>query len=166
MFTQPRFTQVSCRSQHHQGALLPPLRVIICALLAATLSACSEPPSGLHLRDAYIKTAIPGRTMTAAYATLTNHEPQPLCLIGFAADFASRIELHETRQTENRDRVSMHRLPRLCIEPGSSATLAPGGKHLMVMGLGSLPAHNARIVLGTASGRAFEGVFAVRPFNQ
>jgi len=141
----------------------------VAGLLLVLLSACSPPPkTGLHLQEAYIKTVIPGRSVTAAYATLYNHDSEALCLVGFDAAFASTVELHETRRTggPNSDRVAMHAVPELCIEPGGSATLAPGGMHLMVMGLTQLPPDQATIRFGTKSGRAFAAEFSVRPFTE
>ncbi len=141
------------------------------------LSACAvREKTGLYIKDAYIKTAIPGRTMTAAYATFINQTPETLCLENFSAIFARSIELHETVSVGDpaNGRVAMQRLPLLCIEPGKSARLEPGGKHLMVMGLGTLPDPavtgpgmdaEVTIVLGTTEGRAYEVRFKVRPFD-
>ena len=159
---------------------------LITLLLA--LSACSDTTThkktGLYLDNAYIKTVVPGRSMTAAYATLINHDPNTLCLEAFSAPFAQSIELHVTEPIGDPDsgQVRMRRLPKLCLEPGDQTQLAPGGMHLMVMGVTGLSGADVKsaaedeekeqeavtvpIVLGTTDGRAFEGRFLVLPFNK
>jgi len=119
--------------------------------------------------------------MTAAYATLINHDPNTLCLEAFSAPFAQSIELHVTEPIGDPDsgRVRMRRLPKLCLEPGDQAQLVPGGMHLMVMGVAGLSGADVKsaakqedgavtvpIILGTTDGRAFEGRFLVLPFNK
>lgn len=142
-------------------------------LLTACADAGSEHKTGIYLDHAYIKTAVPGRTLTAAYATIINHDPEPLCFVRFAAPFAQAIELHVTEPTGAPDsgRVRMRRIPRLCLEPGQQAQLEPGGMHLMVMGLANDLATGpdsepVAITLVTDNGRAFAGRFRVEPFNK
>ena len=169
----------------------------IATLLVASLAlpACSDPTnppsaslSGLHVQDAYIKRAVPGRKMTAAYATLINHTPDRLCFIGFEADFATRVELHVTEPVGGPDsqRVAMRQIHEHCLAQGATTTLEPGGKHLMIMGLhdnalintesvqtpppsndasNKISDHQVAIRLGTSTGRLFEAKFAVVPFN-
>jgi len=117
--------------------------------------------------------------MTVAYAKIINHGPQEHCLEAFSSPIAEAIELHvtETSGDPGSGRVRMRRLPQLCLAPGTEAKLEPGGMHLMVMGLGELPAANSAadspegqettipIIFGTTEGRAFEATFKVLPFN-
>jgi len=153
------------------------LRGLIGLGLLCALGACSDPgddaKTGIYLDNAYIKTAVPGRTLTAAYATIINHDPEPLCLVLFVAPFAETIELHvtEPKGAPGSGQVRMRRIPKLCLEPGERAQLEPGGMHLMVMGLdrNSAPGSDSdpvAITLATESGRAFEGLFRVQPFNK
>lgn len=140
------------------------------------LGACSNEPknesatdkTGLHLQQAYIKRAIPGRSMTAAYATFINYTPDTLCLVGFETAVAKTVELHVTEPVggANSQRVAMRQIHEQCIAPGERVSLQPGGKHLMVMGLTDqeLP-ESVTIKLGTSTGRLFAAEFAVVPFN-
>ena len=63
----------------------------------------------------------------------------------------------------------MRQIHEQCLNPGERVTLAPGGKHLMVMGLtdNALPESSSAVTLrlGTSSGRLFAAEFAVVPFN-
>ena len=143
-------------------------------LLISLVNGCGGPSdlakTGIYLDDAYIKTAVPGRTMTAAYATIINHEPETQCLVHFSAAFADRIELHVTEPVgdANSGRVRMRELTELCLDSGERAELKPGGMHLMVMGLQGLDATtpSVPIVIGTSTGRAFEGRFQIKPFSE
>lgn len=162
-------------SQNH--CLTNALHHIIGTILVASLliTGCSGATDttkapGLHVQDAYIKRAVPGRKMTAAYATLINGLPDTLCFVGFEANFATRIELHVTEPVggPNSERVAMRRLHEQCLGAGEQLVLAPGGKHLMIMNLDDealSTATTATIRLGTKDGRLFAAEFAVVPFN-
>ena len=119
------------------------------------------------MQQAYIKAPVPGRSMTAAYATFINRDSEPMCLVGFEAEIARAIELHSTERAggPNSQRTVMRHLPRLCLASGERVALEPGGKHLMVMGVDALPEAAATLRIGTAEGRLFEASFEVQPFN-
>jgi copper(I)-binding protein len=75
-----------------------------------------------------------GAKVAAGYMTITNKGAAPDRLIGGSLQRAGRIELHEMRMEG--DVMRMRQLPRgLEIKPGQSVKLAPGGYHLMFMGL-------------------------------
>ena len=166
----PTFFTVNSHASRQTTCLAIALATAVCLALSACSDA-STPAADLQVQDAYIKHAVPGRKMTAAYATLTNHSADQLCFVGFEADFASRIELHVTEPVGGSDsqRFAMRRIDEQCLAPGERVTLEPGGKHLMVMGLydNGLPPETvtATIRLGTRNGRSFEAEFAVVPFN-
>ena len=105
--------------------------------------------------------------MTAAYATFINNDKSELCLVGFSSNLASSVELHSTEPVGGPDssRVAMRPIPQLCIEPGGRAELAPGGKHLMVMGIDTLPQDAVELRIGSSDGRLFSASFSVKPFN-
>ncbi len=147
----------------------------------AVAAGCSTPPA-LQVSDAYIKQPVPGKQMTAAYATFTNHTSEPICLTEFSGAFASNIELHTTetvsraagsdrshkvrdRSHKVHDRVRMLHLPELCIQPAAAAILAPGGKHLMVMGVQDLSTSPIDIEIRSATGLTFAAPFEVQPFD-
>ena len=167
--TSPLKNHPNLRLLRSASPLLPPL-----LLLLGLMNGCGGPSgpgkTGIYLDDAYIKTAVPGRTMTAAYATIINHEPERLCLTHFAAPFAGEIELHATEPVgePNSGRVRMRQLAQLCLDPGERAELKPGGMHLMVMGLRGLDSTtpSVPIVIGTTTGRAFEGDFRIQSFSE
>ena len=54
-------------------------------------------------------------------------------LTGFASPVAASAELHET--IDDKGIMKMRPVPNLTLEPGKPVTLAPGGYHVMLMGL-------------------------------
>ncbi len=161
--------------RNHQSLCKRPLftvsltSILVPALvLALLLSTGCSTPAALQVSDAYIKQPVPGRQMTAAYATFTNHTNQSICLAEFSGTFADSIELHATETlagADGSDRVRMVHLPELCMEPGTSAMLAPGGKHLMIMGVRDLSPTSVSINILSSTGSTVAAEFEVQAFN-
>jgi len=73
--------------------------------------------------------------MTAAYMIIGNPGSTEVVLKGVSSPKAERVELHETKMSED-GVMQMRPLPNgLPIPAGGEAMLAPGGAHIMVMGL-------------------------------
>jgi len=83
-----------------------------------------------------------------AYFTLTNSGKDAITLTGAAVDGTARAELHETIGD------AMMPLPSLAVAPGGTANFAPGGKHVMVFGIGPFltPGATGTITLSFADG--------------
>ena len=95
------------------------------ALLAASASAGA---AELAFADAWIRAALPGRTITAAYCELTNHGAQAVTVVGFTGD--GRVEMHQT--VDDAGMARMRPLKRIVVAPGETVALTPGGRHLML----------------------------------
>ena len=79
----------------------------------------------------------PATAMTGAgYLAITNNGDTSDSLIAVEADF-QRVMIHDTK-VEN-DIASMFHIDAAEIAPGETITFAPGGKHIMFMGLGGDP---------------------------
>lgn len=70
---------------------------------------------------------------SAAYLTIMNHGGAPERLVGAETPRASRVEIHESVLTD--DVMRMRELDGVDIPAGGSVELAPGGIHIMLMGL-------------------------------
>jgi iron complex outermembrane receptor protein len=68
-----------------------------------------------------------------AYLTITNNGPEEEVLVGARSPAAQRVEIHQTFMSEGMTR--MRPLPQVTIMPGRSVKIAPGGIHLMLVGL-------------------------------
>lgn len=75
--------------------------------------------------------AVPGNP-AAGYFTLRNGGKDAVVLRRAAIAGAADVQLHETMEY-NREMVMGEMMP-LIINPGTTVTFEPGGKHLMVMG--------------------------------
>ena len=76
--------------------------------------------------------ATPGPT-AAVYLELRNTGADSDRLMGATSPAAERIEFHEHRMVDGV--MSMNAVPQIDLPAGKTATLAPGGRHLMLFGL-------------------------------
>jgi copper(I)-binding protein len=113
--------------------------VSVAAFLAAAVAACSSaatapsaaiPPT---VTDAWARPAAASGT-GAAYMTIATAGAADDALLGASSPVAGSVELHQT-MTDASGMTGMSPIPRLDIPAGGSVTLAPGGYHLMMMGL-------------------------------
>lgn len=90
-------------------------------------------PATLTIRDGYVREMPPGQTVSAAFMTLQNDSSQPIAIVAASSTAADTTELHNHRHTG--DGMRMEKVVRLEIPAGRRQALAPGGYHLMLMGL-------------------------------
>ncbi|HSV02994.1 MAG TPA: copper chaperone PCu(A)C [Phenylobacterium sp.] len=129
--------------------------------LAGPASAAEARAAQVEVRDAWSRPAAAGAT-GAGYLTLVNHGRMADALIGAATPAARRVEIHRTRMAGGV--MSMARVSRVAIPAGASVTLAPGGTHLMLIGLARAqrPGEEIPAVLSFASGARVRTRLAVR----
>ena len=85
------------------------------------------------LHDFWVRQMPPGARVNAAYGVIMNHGAQPVIITHVSSTAADHATLHETVQ--DMDRVRMEAVDQVTIAPGQSLVLAPGGMHVMLMGL-------------------------------
>jgi copper(I)-binding protein len=108
------------------------------SLLLATflvLAGCSAQPE-VSATDLWVKSSATSLTggMSAVYGTLTNNSGDDIVLTGGQTDAASVVEVHEMAMINGQ--MKMQEIDGgLAIPAGQSIQLAPGGDHLMLMGL-------------------------------
>src|SRR6202158_6158362 len=110
------------------------------ALLATPFTApahAQEVKAGdLVITQAWSRATPGGAKVGGGFLTIENKGSAPDRLIGGSVDVAGRVEVHEMAVTNGV--MTMRQLERgLTIEPGKTVTLAPGGYHLMMLGLKS-----------------------------
>lgn len=137
-------------------------RFLATALLAAALApaataqdkAAGAGVPALDLEGAWVRALPPTQKTTAAYLTLTNRGGTAIEIVGASTGIAEQVEIHTTREVEGYMR--MERLPRLSVAPGETLRLAPGGVHLMLLGLERmpLPGESIELCLQPAAGPA------------
>ncbi len=80
-----------------------------------------------------VREPIPGQQMTAAYFDLRNDGDVQVTLVAVSADFARRVEMHETRRQGGT--MQMREIAEVLVAPGEQVSFTPGGLHLMIMGV-------------------------------
>ena len=102
------------------------------AVLAALAFAHSwAETSQVVIENAWIRAPVAGQTVTAGYCDIRNDGDEPVTIVGFTGPV--RVEMHETRTEDGMAR--MRPLRQLRVAAKSTASLAPGGRHLMLFGV-------------------------------
>lgn len=93
------------------------------------------PVSGLavELTDGWMRALPPGQPTAAAYLKVTNPDAAPVRLVAASCEDAERVEIHRSSQVDGMWR--MRRIDGVDIPAGETVSFAPGGTHLMLMGL-------------------------------
>ncbi|MGB1106385.1 MAG: copper chaperone PCu(A)C [Alphaproteobacteria bacterium] len=102
--------------------------------LLATGATTASAMDGLKTSDVEIRATAPGMTATGGYLTIHNHSGEADRLVGVTADFAAKAEIH-TMIHENGVMKMRALRDGIEIPAGGMVELAPGGLHLMLMGL-------------------------------
>ena len=129
---------------------------VMLVFLAGILALINLPVSamdGLTTSEVQIRATAPGMTATGGYLTIHNHSAEADRLLGVAADFAAKAEIHTMLHEDGV--MKMRALPDgIEIPAGGVVRLAPGGVHLMLMGLSQTmePGQRLEVELTFASG--------------
>lgn len=130
------------------------IKVWIFAVMAGLLSSVvvAQSNANLELRNVWVRTLPPFQPNTAAYLTVINHSGVAVAIVGASTDVSEKVEIHTTRQVDGFMR--MEQLNGLALAPGEQLELAPGGTHLMLLGLAymPIPGDEVRLCLQLASG--------------
>lgn len=127
------------------------MRTVCLLILSATLiTACGDTESDATSADRPAPTATeqrltveapwirpaPKGAVSALYMTLVNGTPSPDTLRAVQFAGADSVEIHETLPMEDGSGMSgMREIGPLSLPPTARVRLAPGGKHIMLMGL-------------------------------
>jgi len=103
--------------------------VAFLALFSPLLAAAADSGVGVEQAWSRATTAANG----AIYLTLVNHGAAADRLVGVSSAAAAKVELHESAMAEGVMR--MRQVEAIEIAPGEQVMLAPGGLHVMLMGL-------------------------------
>jgi hypothetical protein len=102
-----------------------------CSPTLATAPSEAESGPEIVITDPFARASIPNG---AVFMTLTNEGGQDDRLLSADTAVAETVELHESKMDEN-GVMRMSPIPNVPIPAGDSATLEPGGKHIMLLGL-------------------------------
>ncbi len=83
------------------------------------------------IEDGWVRPA--SGKMSAAYFTLTNLGQDDNALVSLSSSKAKAVEIHMSEMKDGKS--TMRQIQQLPVAAGESALLAPGGLHIMLMGL-------------------------------
>ena len=111
------------------------LRFALAVLFLAAIPPLAGPASAgsIEVEAAWARATVPGASMGAAFLTIDNKGGEADRLVSAETPVASAAQVHETRNDNGV--MSMPAVPALDIKAGEKIALAPGGYHIMLMGL-------------------------------
>lgn len=109
------------------------LSVIFAALASFLLASCGQ-GDVLHVEDAVINLSPVDGNPSSGYMTL-HGGPQDVELLSVVSDDVLRMEMHET--VTKGGVATMKQLKSVHIPAGEDVKFEPGGKHLMIWGIGN-----------------------------
>jgi periplasmic copper chaperone A len=128
-----------------------PRKALALVAALALLAGCGSDGGGVTVSEAWARTSPSMASAGAAYMVITNGGDSSDALIGASVDpsVAAAVEIHETvtmgsdttmsgvgsDTTMGSGMMSMQPVDRIDISAGDSATLEPGGYHLMLLNL-------------------------------
>lgn len=112
--------------------LLTPIALLSALVILApgAIQAQTADPA-INIKDAWVRTTVPGQRGTGAYMKITAKEGARL--VGASTPVAGITEVHEMKM--DGDVMKMRGLPGLELPAGKTVELKPGGLHVMLMDL-------------------------------
>ena len=103
-------------------------------LLATTVTSAQHYEAGdILIQSPWARALPPASPNGAVYLTLTNHGAHPDKLLSASADVAERVEVHSHILEDGM--MKMRRVESVILPPHEDVLFAPGGQHIMLMGL-------------------------------
>src|SRR3990167_4556251 len=102
------------------------------ALLATAAQAATYRLGGLEVAQPWSRPAAAG-VNGAGYMTVTNRGAAPDTLIAVESPAAKKAEMH--RSSMSGGLMTMQMIDSVLLPPGKAITFAPGGYHIMLIGL-------------------------------
>ncbi|MFW3614090.1 copper chaperone PCu(A)C [Billgrantia antri] len=87
----------------------------------------------LVVENAHVRAVPPGSSTSAAFMTLRNPGERDVVLVAAESPAAEVAELHDHQNVDGV--MQMRQVPQIVVPAGGSAALAPGGLHMMLIGL-------------------------------
>ncbi|PXW26524.1 copper chaperone PCu(A)C [Paraburkholderia caballeronis] len=132
---------------------------LLCSLALATGAHAAETTVSAH--DAWVRW-LPGDLPAAGYVTLKNEGSQPVDLVRVTSDDYGSVMLHQTVSNGSTQKMMM--ADRLTVPAHGSASIAPGGYHLMLQAPKHqvAPGATVHLKLHFSDGAVLDAPFAVK----
>lgn len=106
---------------------------ILGLVMVAPQVATSKTAPGLQITDAWMNPTAVGQAVGAGYLQITNRTGRPDALVGASSPSASAVQMHTI--SLHGGVAKMRQVSQLTLPLRGKLTLAPGGSHLMLLGL-------------------------------
>ena len=138
------------------------LRCLALAALLLSAAGCTG-DCAPRVVDGWIRSGPPAMPMHAGFGRIENGCAAPLAITGASSDAFDRVSLHRTT-LDARGTSRMRAVPALVVPANDTATLAPGGLHLMLEGARQPlePGQRIPIAFSLRDGGILRGEFEVR----
>ena len=117
----------------HSAVLRSLLLLLVLTVLTSVTSAEDFQAGSIHIRDPFSSALPPISKNGAVYLTLTNHGHLSDQLVGAATPIAEHAEIHTHRMEDGM--VKMRKVDEVELPPHEEVVFAPGGNHIMLIGL-------------------------------
>ena len=137
---------------------MPAMKFVLAAVAALSLAGVAQAAPAVHA--AWSRPAAQGTT-GAGFMSLSNPGAKADALVSVSSPWTREAQIHQTSISGGM--ASMKRLDRVALAPGAKVTFAPGGYHLMFMGLNRplKPGDALPVTLTFASGAKVNATFVV-----
>ncbi len=108
-------------------------RLILAAAAALLLPLGALAQSTVTVSGVWVRETVPGRNVTAAYATVENPGTADLQIVGASAEVAGRVEMHDMMRSG--DMMKMSPVKAITVPAKGKVELKPGGLHIMLFDL-------------------------------
>ena len=105
--------------------------VVVSGVLAFGLAWAQAGTANVDVKDAWVRSSVPGQMGTGAFMKITAKTGTQL--VGVSSPVAGVGEVHEMKM--DGDIMKMRALPALDLPAGKTVELKPGGYHVMLMDL-------------------------------
>ncbi|HTE16257.1 MAG TPA: copper chaperone PCu(A)C [Burkholderiales bacterium] len=97
----------------------------------ALIIACSAFAQNIEVKEAWVRGTVPAQKVSGAFMEITGKSA--VRLVGAASPVAGAVEIHN--MTMQNGVMKMFQVEGIDVPAGKTVKLAPGGYHLMMMGL-------------------------------
>ncbi|MGB4115084.1 MAG: copper chaperone PCu(A)C [Polaromonas sp.] len=112
-------------------------------LSALTLAAVSAQAQSIDVKDAWVRSTVPGQKGTGGFMKITSKDGAKL--VGVSSPVAGVGEVHEMKMEG--DVMKMRAVPSVDLPAGKAVELKPGGYHVMLMDLKQPLAKDSKVPL-------------------
>jgi copper(I)-binding protein len=120
--------------RHHGEWMRAGRKLAKCAvalLLTAAALQASAKECAPAMKEGWVRLPPAAMPMMAGFGRIANPCPMPVVIVSASSPAFGDVSIHETRNVDGVNR--MREIEQLRIAPDDSATLKPGGLHLMLM---------------------------------